>query len=353
MTEMGFPVSVILILGSATVNAVPFFRSAGLDDPFLIRGQLGITPWNVSQAGQGLSVTVQVERVLFSRSTMSEPTVVQCPSCGARYRVEPDKLGKTFTCAKCQQPFEAVAAMAGEPVAPVYSGAMPPQPPPSVGYATPFQPPPAPAGKTSGLAIGSLICGIFGCLWPFTPAAAIVLGIMGINQTSKQNRPGKGLAIAGTVLGGIALLIGPILLLLISILLPSLNKAREIANRAKCASNMHQIGLAILMYQNDNQQQYPPDLTTLLKKEPLSTSVFVCPASSDTPAPSPSQLESGGHLSYVYVPPADVNPSATTVVLYENPGAHGNDGTNVLFGDGHVEWENAAQEKLLIDPLKK
>jgi len=48
-----------------------------------------------------------------------------------------------------------------------------------------------------------------------------------------------------------------IIALLISILLPSLNKARETANRAKCASNLHQIGLAILLYQNDNQQLYP------------------------------------------------------------------------------------------------
>jgi prepilin-type N-terminal cleavage/methylation domain-containing protein/prepilin-type processing-associated H-X9-DG protein len=111
-----------------------------------------------------------------------------------------------------------------------------------------------------------------------------------------------------------------IIALLISILLPSLNKARETANRAKCASNMHQIGLAILLYQNDNQQLYPrtilstvttgagptwgtgntspgtPDpfngLTTtfsandvtasfflLLRNEQITPAVFVCPSS--------------------------------------------------------------------------
>ena len=48
-----------------------------------------------------------------------------------------------------------------------------------------------------------------------------------------------------------------IIALLISILLPSLNKARETANKAKCASNLHQIGLAILLYQGDNAQLYP------------------------------------------------------------------------------------------------
>ena len=48
-----------------------------------------------------------------------------------------------------------------------------------------------------------------------------------------------------------------IIALLISILLPSLNKARETANRVKCASNLRQIGQAILLYANENHGNYP------------------------------------------------------------------------------------------------
>jgi prepilin-type N-terminal cleavage/methylation domain-containing protein/prepilin-type processing-associated H-X9-DG protein len=48
-----------------------------------------------------------------------------------------------------------------------------------------------------------------------------------------------------------------IIALLISILLPSLNRARETANRVKCASNLRQLGQAILLYSNDNRGAYP------------------------------------------------------------------------------------------------
>jgi len=48
-----------------------------------------------------------------------------------------------------------------------------------------------------------------------------------------------------------------IIALLIAILLPSLNKAREIANRTKCASNLRQLGQAIKIYSLDSKGHYP------------------------------------------------------------------------------------------------
>jgi prepilin-type N-terminal cleavage/methylation domain-containing protein len=51
-----------------------------------------------------------------------------------------------------------------------------------------------------------------------------------------------------------------IIALLISILLPSLNRARETANRVKCASNLRQIGLAIMQYTNDSKGPFPRTL---------------------------------------------------------------------------------------------
>lgn len=48
-----------------------------------------------------------------------------------------------------------------------------------------------------------------------------------------------------------------IIALLISILLPSLNKARDSANRLVCQSNLRQMGLLLTIYANDNQGSLP------------------------------------------------------------------------------------------------
>jgi prepilin-type N-terminal cleavage/methylation domain-containing protein len=48
-----------------------------------------------------------------------------------------------------------------------------------------------------------------------------------------------------------------IIALLISILLPALNAAKERANRVKCSSNLRQIGQGLLLYANDNKGVYP------------------------------------------------------------------------------------------------
>src|SRR4051812_7690860 len=48
-----------------------------------------------------------------------------------------------------------------------------------------------------------------------------------------------------------------LILAAIAFLTPSLCRSRETANRVKCASNLRQIGQAILLYSNDNRGAYP------------------------------------------------------------------------------------------------
>ncbi len=131
--------------------------------------------------------------------------------------------------------------------------------------------------------------------------------------------------------------------MMMSILLPSLNRSRETANRVKCASNLRQIGQAILLYSNDNHGKYPPDLGTLIKTEDITASVFVCPDTNSQPPPgmTPDQAADwvNRNSDYVYVGAGMVQgQQPSTVVCYEKDKDHGGDGMNMLFGDGHVEF---------------
>jgi prepilin-type N-terminal cleavage/methylation domain-containing protein/prepilin-type processing-associated H-X9-DG protein len=220
-----------------------------------------------------------------------------------------------------------------------------------------------------------------------------------------------------------------IIALLISILLPSLNRARETANRVKCASNLRQIGQAIALYSNENrgffprtyfdgkgtvstsivsnmgsqasdpfvggnasatgQNNVPASLFLLLRTQEIGSEVFTCPSSNQekdnfeggantalnrcnftqlnrnlsysyaNPYPTATAIGSGYKLNNSLTPDfavaADINPGVTgsnnnvtgvrtnssaSDMKNGNSNNHGGDGQNVLYGDGHVEFQN-------------
>ena len=135
----------------------------------------------------------------------------------------------------------------------------------------------------------------------------------------------------------------------VAVLVTSVAVALHVAEatyfESACQSNLHQIGLGILLYTNGHGGRYPDTLGEVLATEEISATAFVCPASADEAATGPTTrataaaLSAGGHCSYVYVGRGlnAATVAATTVVAYEPVANHG-DGGNVLYGDGHAEW---------------
>ena len=162
---------------------------------------------------------------------------VFCPNCGTENEGTP---GSRVTCRACTASFEVpfeqgsapppatpagLPSFGGQPVKPLGQTPPPPvavQPPPNVWSGTPpgartpqvatpygpasFGPPPQPGGQTNGVAIASLVCGVVGCCLPFANLAAIITGVVALNQINAGGNTQKGreLAIGGIVLGAVS-----------------------------------------------------------------------------------------------------------------------------------------------------
>lgn len=220
-----------------------------------------------------------------------------------------------------------------------------------------------------------------------------------------------------------------IIALLISILLPSLSRARETANRVKCASNLRQLGQAMLLYAQNNREAFPRTvynstaaptwgtptgqtsstaadpfrgvagsnqpsandvsaaLYLVLRTQDITSEVFTCPSSNaerwdfgggtntaqnytnwtdvrrnlsyslQNPYPNNTAISSGFKwnttLSAEFAIASDLNPgtsgtndnvgavsptSTSKEMRQGNSNNHDEEGQNVLFGDGHVDF---------------
>jgi len=190
--------------------------------------------------------------------------------------------------------------------------------------------------------------------------------------------------------------------ILMAFLLPALEKAREKANAAKCATNLRSLGEALSMYTNENHGNYPrtiyvkgtpPTAGTnptaidpfvpggpaandvsaaiflLLRSQKIPPQLLICPYN-DVNAWEPDKafnLSSRSNftnyrhnLGYSYANPYPDDratqsgyrltsqiSAATPIMADLNPGTggkhnsrnHEGDGQNVLYADGHVRWE--------------
>ncbi len=115
--------------------------------------------------------------------------------------------------------------------------------------------------------------------------------------------------------------------LAMGILMPALARTRQLAFRMTSGSNLSALGKACLIYANDHNDKFPPDLETLVKEEGV------------TPKTLESKLKPNGFPgpSFVYIAGQTTNMQPDNIVAYENP-EFCTEGVNVLFVDSHVEF---------------
>jgi hypothetical protein len=131
------------------------------------------------------------------------------------------------------------------------------------------------------------------------------------------------------------------------------------SHRAWCAKNLRQIGLACLVYANEHSNQYPDSLGVVLRDEDIVSDVFVCPDTTDTRARGATtqamvaNLTAGGHLSYIYVGKGLTSAaSATAILAYEPLANHKGEGSEVLYADGHLEFQIPMTARKIIAELQ-
>jgi hypothetical protein len=180
--------------------------------------------------------------------------------------------------------------------------------------------------KSNPAAMCALIFGLVPCL-PITGIAALVSGMIGLRKVRDPGVSGKGMAIAGIILGIVQLIAGAGIAGLLMYGVHSVKKNVPI----DCLGQIKTVYAAITNYEL-NHGAKPDQLADLLADNPdLKPETFICSMSTDTP----DRRLGPGHCSFVYLHPRHDAPvifQNKRILLYEHSENHA--ALPIVFDDG-------------------
>jgi hypothetical protein len=278
-----------------------------------------------------------------------------CP-CGQPLQVPDEQAGQAVRCPACGQevtvPATSEAVLTAEALPPATTGVQSePDQPRGVREEFPYD---AEASRTrrlpaetSGKARASLVLGVLSlCLGVLAALPAIILGALSLRDIGRsQGRlQGKGMAVTGLVLGGLGLLLLPVVVL--GLLLPAVQKVREAAARMESSNNLKQIGLALHSY-NDANAALPGGEVGIKHQPGLSWRVAILPYIGedvlyrqfrrDEPWDSPHNKKLIDKMPKVFAHPLHPEDARKGLTYYR-----GFTGPNTVFGSKDVRIENIA-----------
>jgi type II secretory pathway pseudopilin PulG len=230
----------------------------------------------------------------------------------------------------------------------------------------PIQPYVGPTG-ISGKAIGSLICGLFFFMFP-AAVVAIILGHLSLSDIRKAagRLTGRGIAVAGLVLGYFGVAFIPFILIIAAIAIPNLLRARTAANEASAAGSLRTINSADILYLSTYDNGYAPALETL---DGGSAGVADCNHAQLIDTRLATGLKNGYRFSYAPVfenyqaqsrvsPEAAakgcITPGVSKYTVHADPVVRGTTGQRSFFTDqsGVIRWEMEGEASADSPPLE-
>jgi hypothetical protein len=124
--------------------------------------------------------------------------------------------------------------------------------------------------------------------------------------------------------------------------LPAFSQMCERSRRANAGSNMRQIAMSAIGYQNDHEEQWPADFAELKKWSDgkLDDKLFQCPGHPEIKEP------------FLYVRPSPTAKGIQPVII-QDPACNRGQGSMVVYADGHFSYERGAVATAMWEEAKR